>query len=73
VCDTEQVVIPRQAEAFGDLGYQGSDRLTIPEKKPKGKPLPEEAKVYTGRAHASLRILVEHVIGKVKIFNAQDF
>jgi hypothetical protein len=45
VCDTEQVVIPRQAEAFGDLGYQGSDRLTIPEKKPKGKPLPEEAKV----------------------------
>jgi hypothetical protein len=29
-----------------------------PEKKPKGQPLSDEAKIYTGRAHASLRILV---------------
>jgi hypothetical protein len=54
------------------LGYQGTT-LTIPEKKPKGQPLSDEAKIYTGRAHASLRILVvEQVIGKVKIFNAMS-
>ena len=35
VYDREQVVIPRQTEAIGDLGYQGSV-LTLPNKKPKG-------------------------------------
>jgi len=77
VYDNEQVVIPRKVEAIGDLGYQGTT-LTLPEKKPpekkpKGEPLSEEAKTYNraqyNRAHASLRILVEHVIGKMKIFN----
>lgn len=71
VYDSEQVVIPRKAEAFGDLGYQGSARLTVPEKKPKGEPLSEEAKVYN-RVHASLRVAVEHAIGEIKIFNAMS-
>lgn len=66
VYDAEQVVIPRKAEAIGDLGYQGSV-LTVPNKKPKGRTLSEEEKAYN-REHASERILVEHVIGKLKIF-----
>lgn len=67
VYDTEQVVIPQGAEAAGDLGYQGS-ALVVPEKKPRGKPLSDETKAYN-QAHASKRVLVEHVIGKLKIFN----
>ena len=66
VYDTEQVVIPRETEAIGDLGYQGSV-LTVPNKKPKGGTLSEQEKAYN-REHASERILVEHVIGKLKIF-----
>jgi len=68
VYDIEQVVIPRQTEALGDLGYQGTT-LTIPGKKPKGESLSEDGKFYN-RLHASVRVVVEHVIGKLKIFNA---
>ena len=75
VYDTEQVVIPRETEAIGDLGYQGSV-LTVPSKKLKGGALSEQEKAYNRkhaserilRKHASERILVEHVIGKLKIF-----
>lgn len=66
VYDTEQVVIPRETEAIGDLGYQGSV-LTVPNKKSKGGTLSEQEKAYN-RKHASERILIEHVIGKLKIF-----
>ena len=66
VYDTEQVVIPRETEAIGDLGYQGSV-LTVPNKKSKGGTLSEQEKAYN-RKHASERILVEHIIGKLKIF-----
>jgi hypothetical protein len=66
VYDHEQVVIPRKAEPVGDLGYQGSV-LTVPNKTPKGGTLSEQEKAYN-REHASERILVEHVIGKLKIF-----
>jgi hypothetical protein len=67
VYDLEQVVIPRKAEPVGDLDYQGSV-LTVPNKKPKGGTLSESEKAYN-REHASERILVEHVIGKLKIFD----
>ena len=59
VYDTEQVVIPRETEAIGDLGYQGSV-LTVPNKKSKGGTLSEQEKAYN-RKHASERILIEHV------------
>jgi hypothetical protein len=36
VYDTEQVVIPRETEAIGDLGYQGSV-LTVPNKRSQTK------------------------------------
>ena len=36
VYDTEQVVIPRETEAIGDLGYQGSV-LTVPNKRSRTK------------------------------------
>ena len=61
VCDTEdieQVVIPRETEAIGDLGYQGSV-LTVPNKKSRGATLSKEEKVYN-RLHASVPIGVEH-------------
>ena len=66
--DIEQVVIPRETEAIGDLGYQGSV-LTVPNRKPRGATLSKEEKGYN-RLHASVRIGVEHVIGKLKTFNA---
>lgn len=61
-------MIPRETEAIGDLGDQGSV-LTVPNKKPRGATLSKEEKVYN-RLHASVCIGVEHVIGKLKIFNA---
>lgn len=50
----------------GDLGYLGT-LLLIPHKKPKGKSLTDEQK-QQNRRHASERIVVEHVIGKMKVF-----
>ena len=43
VYDTEQVVIPRETEAIGNLGYQGTV-LTVPNKKSKGGTLSEQEK-----------------------------
>ena len=57
---------PDGVASKGEFGYQGT-HLTVPVKKPKGKPLSEKAKAYN-RAHNSERMVVEHVIGRMKIF-----
>lgn len=54
-----------------DSGYQGIQRLhqrsDVPCKRSKKKPLIQEQKAYN-RSLASERVLVEHVIRKLKIF-----
>ncbi len=55
--------IPRKT----DLGYLGTPGLLVPKKKPRGKPLPPRWK-RGNRRHASDRIVVEHGIGKMKIW-----
>ncbi|MBI4945039.1 MAG: transposase family protein [Bacteroidetes bacterium] len=50
----------------GDSGYQGTD-LEVPFKKAKKQKLTREQKAFN-RQHSRERIVVEHVIGKLKIF-----
>lgn len=58
---------PPGVEKEGDLGYQGIPGLTVPKKKLKGKSLPPRWK-QGNRHHARKRIVVEHGIGKMKIW-----
>lgn len=57
---------PPHIKGYGDSGYLGTD-LIIPKKKPKGKKLTKKQK-KSNRLHASKRIVVEHGIGKMKIW-----
>ena len=54
-----------------DSGYQGIGKLhkrsEIPHKRSKKKPLTKEQRAYN-RSVSSERVLVEHVIGKLKVF-----
>ena len=59
-------IIDPKIKKTGDLAYQGT-RMIIPIKKKKGKKLTKEEKLFNKRL-ASLRIVVEHSIGKMKIF-----
>ena len=60
-----------RTEVLGDRGYQGLQHLhsntQTPQRKPPKKPLSQEAK-RANQKLASLRITVEHVIRKLKIF-----
>lgn len=71
--DQEPVQRPPEVPAKGDSGYQGSD-LQIPHKKPQGGHLTPQQKAQN-RQHARERIVVEHAIGRMKIFQilAQRF
>lgn len=51
----------------GDLGYQGTDGIEVPHKKPRGGELTQEQK-EENRAQASVRVAVEHGIRRVKGF-----
>lgn len=51
----------------GDLGFLGTTRVTLPIKKPKNKELTEQEKL-ANKEFSKERIKVEHVIGKMKIF-----
>jgi hypothetical protein len=62
----KKFVIPPKTEKKGDLGYQGTD-IVIPFKKPKKQKLTKEQKAFN-RKHRRERIIVEHTIGKMKIF-----
>ena len=57
---------PPKTPGYGDKGYQGT-ALTTPHKKPKGASLTKAQKEWNS-IHSSLRIVVEHGIGKMKIW-----
>lgn len=66
VYDRERVQVPPETLCSADSGYQGT-RLRVPCKKPRGGVLsaPEQA---LNRVLARQRIVIEHTIGKLKIF-----
>jgi hypothetical protein len=66
IFDESRVVKPPDALVLGDLGYLGTG-LEIPIKKPKKKKFSKDAKAYN-QWHSSLRVGVEHAIGRMKKF-----
>lgn len=56
-----------RASKQGDLGYQGTEGIEVPHKKPRGGELTQEQK-EENRAMASVRVAVEHGIRRVKGF-----
>lgn len=54
-----------KAKKKGDLGYQGTEGVEVPHKKPKNGALTPEQK-EENRVHASARVYVEHGIRRVK-------
>lgn len=56
-----------KAKKRGDLGYQGVAEMNLPHKKPKKGEL-SEGQREENRAHASVRVHVEHGIRRVKAF-----
>lgn len=66
VFDESRTVIPPWVEASGDTGYQGTP-LRTPKKKPRKGVLTQEEKA-ANRALSKQRIVVEHAIGKMKIW-----
>lgn len=66
-----RVCFAETTECLGDRGYQGLQkrhaRSQTPHKKPPRKPLSQEAR-RANRELAKRRIVVEHVIGKLKVF-----
>jgi len=67
IFDESQIIKPPEVIVLADTGYLGTG-LEIPVKKPKGKDMQQQDKEYN-RWHASLRIGVEHAIGRMKKFN----
>lgn len=67
IFDESRVIKPPDIIVLGDLGYLGTN-FEIPLKKSKNKPLTKENKAYN-QWHSSLRIGVEHAIGRMKKFN----
>jgi hypothetical protein len=66
VFDESRTVIPPGVEASGDTGYQGTP-LRTPKKKPR-KGILTKAEKAANRAFSKQRIVVEHAIGKMKIW-----
>ena len=64
--DQSRLRIPKGVPKSGDSGYQGSD-LRVPKKKPRKGQLSAEEK-RSNRRLAKERIVVEHGIGKMKIW-----
>jgi hypothetical protein len=51
----------------GDKAYIGAERTHTPHKKPRNKPLPD-AQRQENRTTAQQRIYIEHLIGRLKVF-----
>jgi 1,2-phenylacetyl-CoA epoxidase PaaB subunit len=51
----------------GDKAYVGAERTHTPHKKPRNKPLPD-AHRQENRTSAKQRIYIEHLIGRLKVF-----
>ena len=76
IFDLEKTIekTPNQSTLLGDLGYLGVSKehperiVLLPHKKAKGqKELPTEQRRFN-KEHSGKRIVVEHAIGKMKIF-----
>lgn len=69
ICDEENPAFPEGSTVFKDTGFQGYEpRNTVcyqPEKKPRGKELPAEDKIFN-RMISGVRVTAEHVIAGVK-------
>jgi transposase len=65
--DETKLNYDKQAKPISDSGYFGAAGITMPIKKPKGKELTAEEKKFN-RELSKQRIIVEHTIGKMKIF-----
>ena len=67
----QQKPLPRDCEKYGDLGYQGWQKIAhnvvLPIKKKKNQPLTFDEKLYN-KALASFRVKVEHKFRDLKIF-----
>lgn len=65
--------LPEDTTFMGDLGYPGLDkdlaRAAIPRKKPRGKPRPEEDKVYN-TTFSRARVIVENTIALIRRYLA---
>ncbi len=66
IYDKTKTMEPSGVPKYGDSAYMGTG-IIVPKKKPRGGKLTEEEKEYN-RIHASLRIRIEHAIGKMKIW-----
>lgn len=64
--DKSRMYIPPQCRGSGDTAYRGTS-LCIPYVKPKGGELTKKQK-KSNKKHSSKRIVVEHGIGKMKIW-----
>ena len=68
---TEQRPLPRDCEKYGDLGYQGWQKLAsnviLPIKKKKNQLPTKEEKLYN-KSLASFRVKIEHKFRELKIF-----
>jgi hypothetical protein len=64
--DRSRVQLPAGARGYGDLGYQGTD-LQVPKRRPPKGRLSRRAK-RGNRRLSRKRIVVEHGIGKMKIW-----
>jgi hypothetical protein len=56
-----------KAEKWGDKAYQGTEGMRVPIKKPRGGELTDEQKAQN-RAHAEVRVYVEHGNRRIKAF-----
>ncbi len=66
VYDRSQLVMPPDVPVTGDTGYKGT-RMETPTRKPRGRPLTARQKAGNRRV-ARRRVVVEHGIGKMKIW-----
>lgn len=71
ICDEENVKYKEDVNLWKDTGYEGHNPEGVvikqPIKKKKGKELNEEQKEFNLRI-SKVRVFVEHVMGRVKIF-----
>jgi len=69
ICDEEKHVFPVGSSLFKDTGFQGYEPGNTvcyqPEKKPRGKELPTEDRIFN-KMISGVRVTAEHVIAGVK-------
>lgn len=65
--DESRIYTKEESHFKGDLGYLGTERITVPKKKPKKIELTKEEKDFN-KEFSKERIKVEHVFGKMKVF-----